>query len=258
MGFLTGGKQQKRKKEPKRGVRKSKSARLVDSDGKPAPRRRGRLPAAFKRPEQPGVDTTSFPGEGNPNSWSGHGEAEAEAEDSEGEEFWECWECPVCHFRWGAIVAECYTCVKHAKELAKDMKKRDYFFSPDFYKWFWENNYATKDIGTVLASIDAQAAVLRTTNYSFLDNPAYRNGYCHLLARVEATAAALRKTLARNTARNAWSRNEFASFLATAEAPLRKTSLATVAEREAQSRQRQATTTLKKGDKESTRGGGGG
>ena len=152
--------------------------------------------------------------------------------------------------------------MKHAKELAKDMKKRDYFFSPDFYKWFWENNYAKKDIGTVLASIDAQAAVLRKSlartvpNNSFLVSyPPCRNEYCHLLARLEATAAALRKTLARNTARNAWSRNEFASFLATVEAPLRKTWLARVAEREAQ---RQATTTLKKGDKESTRGGGGG
>ena len=92
-------------------------------------------------------------------------------------------------------------------------------------------------------------------NNSFLEYPAYRNAYCHLHARVEATAAALRKTLARNTARNAWSRNEFASFLATVEAPLRKTWLARVAEREAQ---RQATTTLKKGDKESTRGRGGG
>ena len=164
MGFKKGGKQQKRKKPRKRGGRKSKSARLLDSEGnpaprgrgrlpaalkrtekpgvdttsipvkraamalghnltgkgyevpelkecsdeetldvldildkiegKPAPRRRGRLPAAFKRPQQPGLDTTSFPGEGNPNSSSGHGEAEAEAEDSEGEEFWECWVFP--------------------------------------------------------------------------------------------------------------------------------------------------------------------
>ena len=95
-------------------------------------------------------------------------------------------------------------------------------------------------------------------NNSFLEYPPCRNEYCHLLARLEATAAALRKTLARNTARNAWSRNEFASFLATVEAhaaPLRKTWLARVAEREAQ---RQATTTLKKGDKESTRRRGGG
>ena len=99
MGFKKGGKQQKRKKERKRGGRKSKLARLVDSEGKPAPRRPGRLPAAFKQPEQPGVDTTSFPGEGNPNSSSGHGEAEAEAEDSEGEEYRECWECSVCHLR---------------------------------------------------------------------------------------------------------------------------------------------------------------
>ena len=92
-------------------------------------------------------------------------------------------------------------------------------------------------------------------NNAFLEYPPCRNEYCHLLARLEATAAALRKTLARNTARNAWSRNEFASFLATVEAPLRKTWLARVAGREAQ---RQATTTLKKGDKESTRGRGGG
>ena len=102
MGFLRGGKQQKKKKERKRGVRKSKSVRFVDSEGRAAPRRRGRLPAAktpsedFKRPEQPDVDATSFPGEGNPNSSSGHGEAEAEAEDSEGEENWEC---SACHFR---------------------------------------------------------------------------------------------------------------------------------------------------------------
>ena len=61
MGFKKGGKQQKRKKEHKRGGRKSKSARLLDSEGNPAPRGRGRLPAALKRPEKPGVDTTSFP-----------------------------------------------------------------------------------------------------------------------------------------------------------------------------------------------------
>ena len=148
MGFKKGGKQQKRKKPPKTGGRKSKSFRFLDSEGNPAPRGRGRLPAALKRPdkpgvdttsfpvkraamalghnltgkgydvpelkecsdedtldvldmdkivfrpEKPGVDTTSFPGEGNPNSSSGHGEAEAEAEDSEGEDFWECWVFP--------------------------------------------------------------------------------------------------------------------------------------------------------------------
>ena len=61
MGYRKGGKQQKRKKEDKRGGRKSKSFRLLDSEGNPAPRGGGRLPAAFKRPEKPGVDTTSFP-----------------------------------------------------------------------------------------------------------------------------------------------------------------------------------------------------
>ena len=61
MGYRKGGKHQKRKKEHKRGGRKSKSARLLDSERNPAPRGRGRLPAAFKRTEKPGVDTTSFP-----------------------------------------------------------------------------------------------------------------------------------------------------------------------------------------------------
>ena len=72
------------------------------------------------RPEKPGVDTTSFPGEGNPNRSSAHGEAEADAEDSDADEFWECGECPVCHFCWGPVVAECYPGrVDLAKELAK-------------------------------------------------------------------------------------------------------------------------------------------